>query len=187
MMRRDRDTDAVKVTCCLHACAVDFHLGACQPLILGCVHSRFIACSSPFPIRFCYGRSPFPSHERTYFRGCDLLRRTALTTPRCGADRMFPSANEESLTRKRDTYQRVPGAGTQTDAVVADAQAADAVLMALQRADLVSSQRIPDLVMFVQYNDQPKRFCFHLLSSPCIQSHRNLQRAAGRRRKRPPR
>ena len=43
------------------------------------------------------------------------------------------------------TYHRVPRAGAEADAVVADAEAADAVLVALERADLVSPQGVPDL------------------------------------------
>lgn len=46
----------------------------------------------------------------------------------------------------RKTDKRVPGASAQTDAVVADAQAADAVVVAAQRANLVAAKNIPDLM-----------------------------------------
>lgn len=44
-------------------------------------------------------------------------------------------------------YQRIPGSSAQADAVVADAEAADSVVVAAERANALSSQNVPDLVM----------------------------------------
>lgn len=48
---------------------------------------------------------------------------------------------------KKKTYQRVPRPSAQTDTIIADAQAAYAVLVAAQRAHLVPSEYIPHLQM----------------------------------------
>ena len=47
--------------------------------------------------------------------------------------------------KEKETYQRVPRPSAQADAIIADAQAAYAVLVAAQRAHLVSSEYIPHL------------------------------------------
>lgn len=47
----------------------------------------------------------------------------------------------------QDTYERVPRSGTQTDAVVADTKATDTVFVTTERADLVSPQDIPNLII----------------------------------------
>lgn len=44
-----------------------------------------------------------------------------------------------------NTDKRIPGPSAQTDAVVADTQAAHTVVVAAQRANLVAAKNIPDL------------------------------------------
>jgi hypothetical protein len=49
-------------------------------------------------------------------------------------------------TRKQTrTYERIPRSSAQTDTIVADTQAAHAVLVAAQRANLIATQNIPHL------------------------------------------
>ena len=43
------------------------------------------------------------------------------------------------------TYQRVPRSSTQTDAVVANTKTADTVLVTAERANLVTTQNVPNL------------------------------------------
>lgn len=47
--------------------------------------------------------------------------------------------------RAPETYQRIPRSGAQADAIVADTQAAYAVLVTAQGAHLVTSEHIPHL------------------------------------------
>ncbi len=48
--------------------------------------------------------------------------------------------------KETKTDKRIPRPGAQTDAVVADAQAAHTVVVAAQRADLVAAKNIPYLM-----------------------------------------
>lgn len=47
------------------------------------------------------------------------------------------------------THQGIPRTSAETDSVVADTKTADTVLVAAQRADLLSTQNIPNLSQIV--------------------------------------
>lgn len=55
------------------------------------------------------------------------------------------AVSPDSCRGKQETYQRIPGSGAQADAVVADAQAADSVVVPNERADTLAAQHIPHL------------------------------------------
>lgn len=72
------------------------------------------------------------------------------STPRFSATSrvsvMFPKRKPR---RRVSSYQRIPRASTQTDTVIAHAEAANTVLMANQRSDLLATGNIPDLAFEV--------------------------------------
>ena len=85
--------------------------------------------------------------------------------------------------KEKETYQRVPRPSAQADSIIADAQAAYAVLVAAQRAHLVSSEYIPHLQAvliggFVRVGT--------LDDLPCTQSHHNPQTAICQKQRKQP-
>lgn len=84
------------------------------------------------------------------------------------------------MNNRRETYKGIPRSSAQTDAIIADTEAAHAVLVAAQRTNLVATQNIPylnDRLAFMRIVKGEKRKA----GVPCTRNHRSLRTIIGQR------